>query len=101
MKIYLKPKSLLKCILTIACLSFAVHASWADEGRKIATAVQRGGFVYAYDEKGSQMFSVSAGSGEKDGLVGYTSSTLSVRRGGFVYVYNDKGSQISSVSAGN
>jgi hypothetical protein len=83
--------------LTLVC-SPALHAS--DE-RKIATAVQRGGFVYAYDEKGSQMFSVSAGSGEKDGLVGYTSSTLSVRRGGFVYVYNDKGSQISSVSAGN
>lgn len=88
-------------LLAIISLSFVTHSSWADEGRKIATAVQRGGFVYAYDEKGSQMFSVSAGSGEKDGLVGYTSSTLSVRRGGFVYVYNNKGSQVSSVSAGN
>ena len=88
-------------LLAAVLFSFVAHASWADEGRKIATAVQRGGFVYAYDAKGSQMFSVSAGSGDKDGLVGYTSSTLSVRRGGFVYIYNEKGSQISSVSAGN
>jgi hypothetical protein len=101
MKIYFNPKSTVGFLLIAACLLFLTHGSWADEGRKIATAVQRGGFVYAYDEKGSQMFSVSAGGGEKDGLVGYTSSTLSIRRGSFIYVYNDKGSQVSSVSAGN
>lgn len=91
----------IRAVLAIIFVSMLTHVAWSDEGRKIATAVQRGGFIYAYDEKGSQMFSVSAGSGAKDGLAGYTSSTLSVRRGGFIYVYNNKGTQISSVSAGN
>lgn len=59
----------------------------------IATAIQRGSFVYVYNERGSQMFSLS---GE---LHGFTSTTVSIRRGSFIYVYNDKGSQISSHSA--
>jgi hypothetical protein len=65
----------------------------------IGNAVQRGSFVYIYDEKGHQSGSVSAGSGDEDGLKGYTSSTVNVRRGSFIYTYDEKGHQISSTSA--
>lgn len=66
----------------------------------IATAIQRGSTAYVYDEKNHQIFSVTAGSGSKDGLQGYTSNTVSVRRGSTIYTYNEKGHQIGSHSAG-
>jgi len=65
----------------------------------ISTAVQRGTIVYVYDAKGHQLCSVSVGNGPKDGLQGFTSSSVSVRRGTIIYVYDEKGRQISSVSA--
>jgi hypothetical protein len=69
--------------------------------RMIATAIQRGGIVCTYDEKGQTLFSVSAGGQyASDGLQGYTPSTVSVRRGGIVYTYNAKGQSIQSHSAG-
>jgi hypothetical protein len=65
----------------------------------IGNAVQRGSFIYIYDEKGRQIASVGAGSGPKDGLTGYTSSTVNVRRGSFIYSYDERGRQISSTPA--
>lgn len=65
----------------------------------IGNAVQRGSFVYVYDEKGRQLCTVSAGSGPNDGLKGYTSSTVNVRRGAFIYTYDEKGRQKSTTSA--
>jgi len=65
----------------------------------IGNAVQRGSFVYVYDEKGRQLCSISAGSGPDDGLKGYTSGTVNVRRGSFIYTYDEKGRQKSSTSA--
>lgn len=65
----------------------------------IGNAVQRGSFVYIYDEKGRQIGSVSAGSGKDDGLKGYTSTTVNIRRGSFIYTHNEKGRQISSTPA--
>lgn len=66
----------------------------------IGNAVQRGSFVYIYDEKGRQIGSVSAGNVRNgDGLTGYTSGTVNVRRGAFIYTFNEKGRQISSTSA--
>lgn len=59
----------------------------------IATAIQRGSLVYAYNEKGALLCNVS---GE---LYGFTGSTISVRRGSMIYVYNEKGSLLSSKSA--
>ena len=52
--------------------------------RKIATVVERGGFAYVYDEKGSQFLALAAG----DGVTGYTSTTVSIRRGNFIYIFN-------------
>ena len=65
----------------------------------IGNVIQRGSVVYIYDEKNSQIASISAGSGPNDGLEGYTSSTVNIRRGWSIYTYNEKGLQISSVSA--
>ena len=65
----------------------------------IGTAVKRGAYVYVYDEKGRQLMTISTGSKLEDGLMGYTSTTVSVRRGGFIYTYDEKGRQISTHSA--
>lgn len=65
----------------------------------IATAVQRGSSIYVYDEKGSLMFQRPSGSGPKDGLQGYTSSTVSIRTGSSIYVYDDKGSYLRTIAA--
>ena len=69
----------------------------------IATAVQRGNSVYVYNEQGNQIGGpINAGSGPKDGLQGYTSTTVSVRRDNSVYVYNEQGNQIGGpINAGS
>ena len=66
----------------------------------IGNAVQRGTLVYVYDEKGRQLFSVGAGTGPKDGLTGYASSTVNVRHGSIIYTYDVHGRQISTTFAG-
>jgi len=68
----------------------------AGNERQIASVVERGGFAYVYDEKGSQFLTLAAG----DGVAGYTSSTVSIRRGNFIYIFNTKGSQVGTVPAG-
>jgi len=65
----------------------------------IGNAVQKGSFVYVYDEKGHQIATISAGSQPRDGLKGYTSTTVNVQRGSFIYTYDEKGHQISTTSA--
>ncbi len=65
----------------------------------IGSAVQRGSSIYIYDENGRQTGVVSAGSGPKDGLRGYTGTTVSVQRGSSIYIYDDKGRQKSVVQA--
>lgn len=59
----------------------------------IANAVQRGSFVYVYNEKNQQIFAQPAGSGPKDGLKGYTGGSVNIQRGSFIYTYNEKGQQ--------
>jgi hypothetical protein len=65
-------------------------------GMAIGNAVQRGGFVYIYDEQNHKTGTVSAGSEKEDGLKGYTSSTVNVRRGAFIYSFDEKGHQKSA-----
>lgn len=66
----------------------------------IGNAVQRGAFVYVYDEKGRQLCTLSAtGNSADDGLKGWTSGTVSIRRGSFIYTYNEKGQRLSSTPA--
>lgn len=56
----------------------------------IAMAQERNGFIYVYDEKNHQLFSLT---GE---LCGYTAGTVTVKRNGFLYTYDEKGHQTSS-----
>ena len=65
----------------------------------IATAVERGSFVYVYNDKGTIITTLNSGSGPKDGLVGYTGSSVSVRRGSVIYVYNANGTVTATVNA--
>lgn len=64
----------------------------------IASAVEKNGNVYIYNEKGGIVAVIPAGLGPKDGLVGYTSSTVSIRRGFYVNVYNEKGGIINAIA---
>lgn len=65
----------------------------------ISVAVKKSTNIHVYDDKGRQIFSQSAGSGSRDGLVGYSSNTVSIRRGTVVVTYDEKGRQLSSTSA--
>ena len=65
----------------------------------IGSAVQRGSYVYVYDEKGRQLAMIPAGHGPQDGLKGYTGTTVSVRRGGYVYTHDEKGRQLTMTPA--
>ena len=65
----------------------------------IATAVQRGHFVYLYDEKNRQTTIIPASSGPNEGLTGYTAASVSIRRGAFVHIYDASGRQTGVVPA--
>lgn len=65
----------------------------------IGNAVERGGSVYIYDEKGCQTAAVSAGTGPNDGLKGYTSSRVNIQRGGTIYSHDERGHQVGAVGA--
>ena len=56
----------------------------------IGNAVERGGWVFIYDENNKP----------NDGLKGYTSSRVNVQRGGWIYSYDQNGHQVGAVSAG-
>jgi hypothetical protein len=80
-------------------LDFNPIRSTGEDQMAIGNAVQRGSFVYVYDEKGRQLRALSAGSMPGDGLKGYTSSTVNIRRGSFIYTYDEKGRQIATTAA--
>ena len=47
----------------------------------IGSAIERGSFILVYDEHGITLFSKAKGSGAKDGLLGFTGSTVTARSG--------------------
>ena len=61
----------------------------------IASAVQRGAFVYIYDEKGHLLANISA----KKGLISYSGNSVCVTDGHFNYIYDEKGHLIANVPA--
>jgi YD repeat-containing protein len=65
----------------------------------IGSAVQRGSLIFVYDEGGRRLTSLLAVKGPKDGLQGYTSSTVSVRRSLLSYTYDERGRRLSSTLA--
>jgi hypothetical protein len=56
----------------------------------IATAIDKSGTVYVYNEKNQQMFS------RMGKLHGFTSSTVSIVQSGTVYIFNEKNQQVGS-----
>lgn len=55
----------------------------------ISVAIQKGSYVYVYNEKNVQLFT------RPGDLYGFTSSTVAIRRDKYIYVFNEKGLQIS------
>jgi hypothetical protein len=65
----------------------------------IGSAIERGSLICVYDERGTTLFQKAKGSGAKDGLLGFTGSTLTVRFGSIIYTYDEKGMTIYSKAA--
>jgi hypothetical protein len=65
----------------------------------IGSAIERGSFIFAYDEHGRMLFSKARGSGPKDGLLGFTSSTVTVRFGSVIHTCDEHGMTIYSKAA--
>jgi hypothetical protein len=83
------------CLLPhLPCGSAASHPPSTFNAQKNAAG------IFVYNDKGSIIATLNGGSRPKDGLVGYTGSTVSVRRGSTIYVYNANGHIISTVNAG-
>jgi hypothetical protein len=57
----------------------------------IGSAIERGSMIVVFDERGMTLFSKARGSGPKDGLLGFSSSTVTVRFGSIIYTYDQKG----------
>ncbi len=60
----------------------------------ISNAIERDGFVVIFNETGNQCASIQIGRGSKDGLTGYTSTTVNVRDGNFSKSFDERGNQI-------
>ena len=65
----------------------------------IGSAIERGSFIFAYDEHGRTLFSKARGSGPKDGLLGFTGTTVTARYGSIIYTYDERGMTIYSKAA--
>lgn len=62
----------------------------------IVNAIERGKTVAVMNETGRQILSLSTGFESKDGLLGFTSKTVSIRRGKAVFVYDESGRIINT-----
>jgi hypothetical protein len=65
----------------------------------IGSAIERGSFIFVHDEHGRTLFSKAKGSGAKDGLLGFTGSTVTVRFGSIIYTYGEDGQTIYAKAA--
>jgi hypothetical protein len=65
----------------------------------IGSAIERGSLICVYDEHGRTLFQKARGSGPKDGLLGFTGSTVTVRFGSIIYTYDERGMTICFTAA--
>ena len=65
----------------------------------IGSAIERGSLIHVYDERGMTLFSKARGSGPKDGLIGFTGSTVTVQFGSVIHTYDEKGMTLYSKAA--
>jgi ABC-type sugar transport system ATPase subunit len=60
----------------------------------IGNVIQSDSTIRVYNEKGHEIFSKFFGSGPKNGLKGYTGSTVSIQQGNTITTYNEKGHEV-------
>jgi hypothetical protein len=65
----------------------------------IGSAIERGSLIQVFDEHGMTLFSKARGRGAKDGLLGFTGSTVTARYGSVIYTYDEHGMTIYSKAA--
>jgi hypothetical protein len=65
----------------------------------IGSAIERDSYIYVFDENGQTLFSKVRGNGPKDGLLGFTGSTVTARFGSIVYTYDQRGTTIYAKAA--
>ena len=52
-----------------------------------------------YDERGTTLFQKAKGSGPKDGLLGFTGSSVTARYGSIIYTYGERGETVFAKAA--
>jgi len=65
----------------------------------IGSALERGSLIYVFDEDGRTLFAKARGSGPRDGLLGFTGSTVTVRFGSIIHTYDEDGQTIYAKAA--
>ena len=65
----------------------------------IGSAIERGSLICVYDERGTTLFQKARGSGPKDGLLGFTSSTVTARYGSIIYTHDERGETVYAKAA--
>ena len=65
----------------------------------IGSAIERGSMIVVIDERGMTLFSKARGSGPKDGLLGFSGSTVTARYGSVIYRYDEKGMTLYAKAA--
>jgi hypothetical protein len=63
------------------------------------TRSSSGSLICVYDERGTTLFQKIRGSGPKDGLLGFTGSTVTARFGSIIYTYGEHGQTIYAKAA--
>jgi hypothetical protein len=65
----------------------------------IGSAIERGSLIQVFDTNGRTLFSNAKGSGPRDGLLGFTGSTVTVRFGSLIYTYSERGQTLYAKAA--
>ena len=65
----------------------------------IGSAIERGSLIQVFDEHGRTLFSKARGNGRNDGLIGFTSSTVTARYGSTIFTYDEAGITIYAKAA--
>ena len=65
----------------------------------IGRAIERGSLIQVFDEHGHTLFSKARGNGRNDGLIGFTSSTVTARYGSTIFTYDEAGITIYAKAA--
>ena len=65
----------------------------------IGSALERGSLIVVFDQHGMTLFSKARGSGPRDGLLGFTGSTVTARYGSVIYTYDENGMTLYAKAA--